>query len=496
MMSNVWKDQFISAGIEGFNNWKQTNITKQINEIIGNKIQQQSIQNQNFENALGHMMKMRQFLSSPSNILGTNQTKHGEIAEHLEVNVRNARAALNGKTKVATFNGVGRTAPEDFILNGVKYQSKFINGTNNTLSHVLEHFGKYQDTSMNYSIPKDQYEIIEAIKNGKIPNNLSKKTVSAILRKVTEIENHTGRPFNDVVRPSISNYTDVQLGTIDKTVSKHEKDIINQNENIQEKLKDDADNNIKTQEGRRAATFKEGLKVAGSAAIVSTAINATVNIFQKVKGGKKLDQFNEEDWKEIGLTSVKAGGKAGLSAGSIYALTNLTSLSAPFAGAVTSAAMGITSLATDLKQEQISMDEFVTQGQILCIEAGIAAIGGAVGQTIIPIPVLGSIMGTVTANLLWGLAKGKIENKEQELKNLLDAYSMGIIAKMDEAYKKIINSIIQKYERYDSLISAAFDPKANAWVLANASISLAREIGVSEEKIIKNESELDAFFLN
>lgn len=495
-MANVWQDQFISAGVGGFNYWKQSSITKQINELIRNKIQQESIQNQNFENALKHMMKMRQFLSRPDNILGTNQTKHGEIAEHLEVNVRNAKAALFGKTEVATFNGVGRTAPEDFILNGIKYQSKFINGTNNTLSHVLEHFGKYQDTSMNYSIPKDQYAMIEALRNGKNPNNLSVKTIHAILKKVEEIEQQTGRHFTDVVKPSVSNYADVQLGTIDKTVSNHEKDIVDQNEKIQEKIKNEADNKIKAQEGRRAATFNEGLKVAGTTAVASTAIHATIIIFKKVKSGKKIDQFNEEDWKEIGLTSVKAGGKAGLSAGSIYALTNLTSLSAPFAGAVTSAAMGITSLATDLKQEQISMDEFVTQGQILCIEAGIAAIGGAVGQVLIPFPILGPILGTVTANMLWGLAKGNLEKKEHELKKFLDAYSMGIIAKMDEAYKKIINSIIQKYDKYDSLISAAFDPKANAWVLANASISLAREIGVSEEKIIKSEVELDAFFLD
>lgn len=66
------------------------------------------------------------------------------------------------------------------------------------------------------------------------------------------------------------------------------------------------------------------------------------------------------------------------------------------------------------------MEEFVTQGQILCIEAGVAAIGGAIGQMLIPIPVLGSILGTIISNLVWGFAKGKLGVCDQQLKKTLD----------------------------------------------------------------------------
>lgn len=31
------------------------------------------------------------------------------------------------------------------------------------------------------------------------------------------------------------------------------------------------------------------------------------------------------------------------------------------------------------------MDEFVTQGHILCLEAGITGMGGELGQTLIPV---------------------------------------------------------------------------------------------------------------
>lgn len=179
------------------------------------------------------MQKMRQFLAKPDNILGSGQTKHGEVAEQMEVHVRNARAALHGNPEVATFEGVGRTAPEDFILKGVKVQSKFINGTNNTLKHVLEHFDKYENLSMNYSIPKDQYEIIQTIRSGSMPAGLNEKSVRAILKKVEELEQRTGRSFQNVVKPSISEYSEVQLGKAGETVTKVQDQLVDENRRIQ-----------------------------------------------------------------------------------------------------------------------------------------------------------------------------------------------------------------------------------------------------------------------
>lgn len=495
MSTSVWKGQVIASGVNGFNEWKSKSIAKQLDQIVKEKLQNQQQQDVNFENALKRMVKMRQFLSEPKNILGSEQTKHGEVAEHLEVNVRNAWAVLKGQSEVATFDGVARTAPEDFILDGIKYQSKFINGTNNTLKHVLDHFGKYQDSSMNYSIPKDQYEIIEAIRLGQSPSNLNDKSIRAILQKIEEIERQTGRSFQEVVKSSISNYDEAQLGGVGETVSKHQDQIVDENQRIQDEIQKDAREKTKYVEAKKGPSLGEGVKVAGAVAAIAASLNTITVIYTKVKNGKKIQDFDKEDWEEIGISSVKAGTKGGVTAGSIYALTNLTSLSAPFAGAVTSAAMGLSSLLADLNKNQISLDEFVTQGQVLCIEAGIAATGGAIGQMLIPIPVLGSIIGTVTANLVWGFAKDKLGAREQELKKMLDAYTDSILVKVDKAYEDIISKINATYACYNSLIDAAFDIHANTAVLAAASVDLAVKIGVDKHKILRNNDDLDAFFL-
>lgn len=114
---------------------------------------------------------------------------------------------------------------------------------------------------------------------------------------------------------------------------------------------------------------------------------------------------------------------------------------------------------------------------------------------LIPIPVLGSVIGTVTANFFWGFVKDKLGMREQELKKMLNTYTESILVKVDKAYQDIISKINTKYAHYNSLIEAAFDVHANSAVLAAASVNIAVELGVHEQKNFKNDADLDAFFL-
>ncbi|MGQ0516579.1 hypothetical protein ACT453_38070, partial [Bacillus sp. D-CC] len=67
-------------------------------------------QDEAFYLAFQQVNKVREFLQDPSKILGSDKTKHGEIAEQVEVHVRNAYKILKGMNPLATFDGVGRTA--------------------------------------------------------------------------------------------------------------------------------------------------------------------------------------------------------------------------------------------------------------------------------------------------------------------------------------------------------------------------------------------------
>ena len=122
---NTVGDQLIGSAVNAIN---QTCIDSELLKL--------SQQERAFELAGEQMQKVRDFIASPGNILGAMSTKHGEIAEQVEVGVRNARQAIEERVQdasdlSATFDGVGRTAPADYMIDGVDVESKFINGVNN-----------------------------------------------------------------------------------------------------------------------------------------------------------------------------------------------------------------------------------------------------------------------------------------------------------------------------------------------------------------------------
>ncbi len=146
------------------------------NTRIQNELTRQLAQDAAWNHAQEQIDKVREFVGSPEKILGSALTKHGEIAEQVEVGIRNARSALHQNDLTATFDGVGRTAPEDYMVDGTAVQSKFINGAVKNLDHVMEHMNKYTSFGRDgsyYHIPKDHYETITKVMNGESVEGLS-----------------------------------------------------------------------------------------------------------------------------------------------------------------------------------------------------------------------------------------------------------------------------------------------------------------------------------
>ena len=176
--------------------------------------------------SLARVENVRDFVSSPEHILGPMGTKHGEIAEHIEVEIGNAKRIMSGLDPNRTFDGVGRTAPEDYLIDGIQVQSKFINGANKNLDEILDHLSTYPDFAKNggyYHIPKDYYETIRKILSGQT-EGINSRTVRKCLEAVETIEKVTGKKFSELVFPGISTYKEVQLGAVDKTLDGYEQE--------------------------------------------------------------------------------------------------------------------------------------------------------------------------------------------------------------------------------------------------------------------------------
>lgn len=351
------------------------------------------------------------FVGTPEHILGSKHTKHGEIAEHADVAFQNAWNVLMGKEKEASFDNVGRTAPEDYVVAGVKVQSKYINGTSNSLSHVLNHLEKYKDINFGrdgsyYVIPKDQYKEIQRVLNGDT-ENLSAKTVNAIKDKVKQIENETGHSFFDVVKSGNVDYAEVQQGAIHKTLHKETKKL-QENAAEQEFAVDaESEKQKKIAQENAKPSWKKAAASAGISAGISGGFELSFGIYCKCKQGKKIREFTVKDWQELGIDTAKASIEGGISGLALYGLTNYLKAPAPIAAAGMTLAFSLVDLIYEYASHKISKADFKRMCQILLLNTAICIVGASLGEKLIPIPVLGSMIGSAITNNIFNEVLGK-----------------------------------------------------------------------------------------
>lgn len=379
-----------------------------LNQFIGNI----KYQDQNLANALGELNNVRDFIAHPSHILGQDRTKFGEIAEHLEVAFKNADELIVGNPAPATFEGVGRTAPEDFLIDGLPVQSKFVQ-YHKSVDAILEHLNRYPDFIKNngsYVIPKDHYEQIMEWLNlspeelNKLSNANGGRTARAVIEKIRQFERQTGVRFQDSVNASQLNYSDVQFNPADIENSPANKSIDNKEKEIR-----DVDESRREEYCQLAKpSFKEGAKAACIAAAIDGVISFASTLIGKLNSGKKLNELTSDDWKDIlGNTGIGVL-RGGVSGGGIYALTNVAGMSAPFAASIVTATIGIVSQAIKLARGEISFDDFMYNILGTTVEAAVSGVGAAIGQVLIPVPVVGAIIGSLVSTTVLRFIKNKL----------------------------------------------------------------------------------------
>lgn len=441
--------------------------------------------------ALEQINAVKEELKDPTNFLGRMDTKHGEVAEKIEIAIRNARQALDQNAFkpadfTATFEGVGRTAPEDYIINGIEVQSKFINGINNNLKHVIDHMDKYDHFGRDgsyYHIPKDTHQSILKILNNEQVGELNPKTIAAVQDKVRLIEEMSGKSFNDVVQSGDSTYSEVQLFNADGTLEHHKIDLEGVNKS---KIED-----IRTDDAYRA-----GLEEAGKAALAGAAVGVTISvastIYNKHKEGRNIfkGEYTKQDWAELGFDSGKAALVGGVSGAAIYGLTNCVGLAAPLAGAIVTATKGIGSLVMQYKEGEITLDELVDLSLVISGESAAVSLAAAAGQTLIPIPIVGAMLGSLAGKICCEYFK----QVDQNLVAAFESRMKSFIDSLTAQEKKVLDRIQAKFKKLTNLTEAAFDFDNNYKVLS-LSVELAEAHGVDESKIIKSTAALDDFML-
>lgn len=438
---------------------------------LAEKLTRQDI---NFAEALAELQKLKVFVSDPSHILGSIRQKHGEIAEHVQVAFMNAERFIVGQAASHSFEGVGRLAPEDYLRFGKMVQSKFYMNVNGSLMAIAYHLDTYPwfiERGGVYDIPKDHYDkLIRIYRDGATGAALSQSD-GKLYDAIKEWESLHNVQFDKVVHPSVVNYDDVQLNTVGNTILQEE-----------EKIKQEDQHQRDQAHAEAKPTLKDGIKTTVTAALLEGGVAFAVGVYKKKKAGKKIAEFTKADWKELGIETGIGTGKGAIRGGTIYLLTNFVSVPAPIASAMLTATFGMIAQAKKLNSGDISAEEFVDTSEVICLDVVVSAVSSMLGEIMIPIPVLGAIIGNATGMFMMSIARNCLTNKEQRLIEEYQNELAALKAQLDQESTKLIAQLEAELTRYSSLIELAFDTDVN--VRFESLISRAELVGANTKRFV------------
>lgn len=414
---------------------------------------------------------------------------HGFIAEVAECGIGNAREQIEGKAPI--YEWINDNGPEDLRRGATLIQQKFVNGGGHlSLQAIRMHLNAYPDFLDNggvYQIPEDHYEKIKWLLSisEKEANKMPTSTGDFSLKQWREVHEFfkNGDIPLDKVEPSKLKYSEVQKGTYEQTFSKEKDSLRKRNQ----ERKEQAYNKSKP-------TLSEGAKATAAAAAIEGAMALCLGIAEKRKSGKKFNAFDEEDWKEIAATTGKGTLKGSIRGASIYTLTNFTATPAAVASAMVTATFGIAEQAYQLKQGNVNEQRFIENTEMLCLDASVNALSSFAGQILIPVPVLGAVIGNTVGTMMYQIAKDNLSAREQKIFEEYAEAVRQLDVSLQDQYQEFVDEIGKDTKLFMELLNRAFAPDIR--VAFEGSIDLAKSCGVPVDEILDSKEKIASYFMD
>lgn len=457
-----------------------------INDLIENLDRQ----DQNFDSAMKSMdWAIGEIDELVVSNRGGGRGVHGFIAEVAECGLENARGLVRGEKPVMEW--VNDNGPADLVRNGVEIQVKFVNGGGKfSLDAVAAHLEKYPDfigKNGVYQIPKDHLDVVRAL--CKMPEEEATKLAASdggpsysTWRAVREFFESSGFEIDDL-EASKFEYSEVQKGAIAGKMGKEKDRLADENDWIKKGICEDHE-----------PTLQEGAKAAAVGAALETGMVFALSVKRRLASGKRIADLTRDDWEDVVKDSGMGFVKGGVRGGAVYGLSNCTATPASVASALATASFGVADCARRFRNGDFTEVEFIESSEMARLDASVSALSSFVGQSLIPIPVLGALIGNAVGATAYELGKDFYSKRESELLAHYARELEALDAGVDVEHAACLSSLRGNMAVYIGLLDKAFSP--NVATAFSGSIELATSLKVPDDEILHTREEIDDFFPN
>ena len=170
---------------------------------------------------------------------------------------------------------------------------------------------------------------------------------------------------------------------------------------------------------------KAGLQSAAIAAGISMVLSLSVKLIEE---GKCFWDYEVDDWKDVLFDIGIVGIAGGVSASVLNIVGSYSASAMPGVSALLMATFGIASLVPDYMDGKLTTDQFIVEAEMICFDVALILLTGLMGQTVIPVPALGAVIGSVAAMIataiiqeIWGdELRGLLTKINQHIKTLFE----------------------------------------------------------------------------
>lgn len=421
---------------------------------------------------------------------GGQKGMHGFIAEIAEVGIGNARELISGQK--ATYTWVNDNGPVDLMRAGVDIQQKFsMSGGSFSLAAVEEHLKRYPDYVKNggrYQIPQDHFTTVQRLHSmspeeaGRLVSRSGKGESFKDWQRINKFFNE-GSIQIESLEPSKLDYRDVQRGTYASTLESEQDSLRSTDRALRDRAYQ-----------RSRPKLEEGAKASLVAATLEGGTSFLLAVMAKRKAGKQFQEFSAQDWAEILTESGLGVARGGVRGVSVYSLTNFTATSAAVASSIVTATFGIAEQAHRLRNGELGALEFLENAEVVCLEAAIAALSSFVGQALIPVPVIGAVIGNTVGTIMYQCVSASLSRTEADLIKGYLADQRALDEELAAQYGRLVDELNQGLSNYLAVLERAFSPDLQ--IALRGSIDLARALGVPTDEILDSKNKTSSYFLD
>ncbi|WP_449372661.1 hypothetical protein [Arthrobacter psychrolactophilus] len=164
------------------------------------------------------------------------------------------------------------------------------------------------------------------------------------------------------------------------------------------------------------------------------------------------------------------------------------------ASSIVTATFGVAAQAHKLRSGDIGELEFIENAELVCLEAAVSALSSFIGQALIPVPILGAVIGNTVGTIMFRAAAASLSKREAALISRYLEGQLTLDEKLATEYNELIATLEASMCGYLAILERAFDPDIQLAFLG--SIELAMEMGVPTEEILDRNEKALAYFLD